>query len=209
MSANDAISILKSSPGALTKAVRDAEAIRTLLRQGADVNEKDGSGNTVLFYAMNGPIGIIRLLIDNGANVNEKGSSDTTPLMWAAMREKTEVVQLLIDSGAAVNAADSFGFTALMKSAMDGDLKTGRLLVERGARVEQEDNLSRTAADWAEFWKHPEFAEMLTEAVETRRLRAEEKVRTAEKELHDAVVAKQQQLGAHAPKAKPKPGPQR
>ncbi len=49
----------------------DAEAVKSLLAKGADVNAKDKGGGTALMMAINNNhAGVVRLLIDKGADVN-------------------------------------------------------------------------------------------------------------------------------------------
>ena len=62
--------------------VADVEA---LLKRGADVNGRDGEGQTVLLYAAaRGDLEITSLLIRNGATVNASSKTGATALLYAA-----------------------------------------------------------------------------------------------------------------------------
>ena len=55
----------------LAAAFGDVKEVSGLISRGANVNEKDRSGHTPLFYALHyGQVGIVRLLLDHGAIVN-------------------------------------------------------------------------------------------------------------------------------------------
>jgi hypothetical protein len=74
------------------------EVAKKLLEKGADVNVKDATGRTPLFYAQNAEIA--ELLIKNGADVNAKSKNGETPIFDAIGSRRFEVVKLLIDYGA-------------------------------------------------------------------------------------------------------------
>lgn len=63
--------------------VKNAQAVRLLIREGADVNARDDQKMTPLFYAANKEIA--RLLLDNGALLEEKDDQGHTPLRFACM----------------------------------------------------------------------------------------------------------------------------
>ena len=80
----------------LVTAIRnaDAQAVRKLLENGADVNARDAEGNTPLilasFYASPE---CLALLIENGADVNAANKAGATPLIRAATDyEKTRLL---------------------------------------------------------------------------------------------------------------------
>jgi hypothetical protein len=58
--------------------------VERLIKDGADVNSKDGNSWTALMLAAHGGhIGICHLLIENGAKVDEKNMRDETAIMIA------------------------------------------------------------------------------------------------------------------------------
>jgi len=93
----------------LLAAVRkgDAERVKAVLAQGADVNAKSPYGATGLFFAADrGNIEIIRILLDHGANVNVKDTFyGATALTWATQKERWDVIKLLLKAGSPDQAA--------------------------------------------------------------------------------------------------------
>ena len=87
------------------------EAVKQHIAAGTDVNEKDDSEWTPLYYAVGeGRNEIAKLLIAKGADVNVKGKFGGTPLHLATTKE---IAGLLIAEGADVNAKDERGKTLI------------------------------------------------------------------------------------------------
>ena len=85
----------------------DIEAVRALLRDGADVNEAQGDGMTALHWAAEmDDAGLATLLINAGANVEAVTRlGDYTPLHVAAFMCQTEIVQLSLTNGSAATCS--------------------------------------------------------------------------------------------------------
>lgn len=99
---------------------RDIEKIKSLLKQGADVNATDKYGDTLLGKAAAGGYKYVcEFLITNGADVNKANDDGRTALMRAAGSGYINVCELLVKNGADVNATDRKGNNALMH-AMNG-----------------------------------------------------------------------------------------
>jgi len=96
----------------------DIKRIKTLIDQGASVNEIVSNGMTALHYAVErGKTAIVKLLIEKGADVNRRKEEWlTTPLMTGAESGRTEIVKALIEAGADVNLEDKHGITALVEA---------------------------------------------------------------------------------------------
>lgn len=98
--------------------IGNTDAVRRLIKEGADINAKDWDGLTPLDYAAEtGNTEIVLHLINNGANV-EGGSSrifgyHTTTLHLAPDMGHTEIALLLINRGADVNAKGYLDITSL------------------------------------------------------------------------------------------------
>lgn len=74
----------------------DLEAVRTLLAQNADVNEKDSFDNTAMIWAaFRGHPEIVRLLLENGASPDEKNKADGTALSCARKMGYASIERIL------------------------------------------------------------------------------------------------------------------
>ena len=91
------------SQGRLIDAVKrqDATAIEALLRDGAEVNEAQGDGATVLHWAVyldDAPT--VRALLASGARVGVTNDLGVTPLWLACNNGSATLVSVLLDAGA-------------------------------------------------------------------------------------------------------------
>ena len=78
-----------------------AKVIKELIKEGADVNERDARGQTALMWAVQYEhTELVELLIANGADVNAKDNDGWTALIWAARCGHTETVKPLKKHGA-------------------------------------------------------------------------------------------------------------
>lgn len=79
---------------------------------------------------------LARALLAAGALPDRKsGSGATSPLMFAAQRDRLELAQILVDGGASLDLADKDGWTALHFAARFGHMGVLRFLLESGADV--------------------------------------------------------------------------
>lgn len=127
------------------------DIINELIKQGADINAKDGRGVCPLVYAVanKADAKTIRLLLKNGAKVNGY------VLNTAARSRKTpEVLELLINKNPeAVNQIDRNGDTALHIALKYNPVYDNiKLLLDKGADInikeQQGFNALLTAATW-------------------------------------------------------------
>jgi ankyrin repeat protein len=114
----------------------DVEAVRTLLRQGADVNVPQNDGMTALHWAArNGRVEIVEMLVYAGAHL-EAGTriGSYTPLHLAGKAGDAAMVAALLEAGADANAATAAsGATALHFAAAAGSAPTITTLLDYGA----------------------------------------------------------------------------
>lgn len=113
----------------------DLETVRSLLRQGADVNAALGDGTTALHWAaFNNDVEMTEMLLYAGANVRATTRlGNLTPLFLAAEAGSADVIETLVKSGSPVNATNNAGMTPLMLAAMSGDADAVRVLIDSGA----------------------------------------------------------------------------
>ena len=127
----------------LVTAIRDADAqaVRKLIENGADVNARDAEGNTPLilasFYASPK---CVALLLEKGADANAANKAGVTALIRAATNyEKT---RLLVDAGAKVRVrtADLGNTPLILAARRAGNSRTVKLLLEHGADATERNN---------------------------------------------------------------------
>ncbi|KAI9667744.1 MAG: hypothetical protein M1821_000561 [Bathelium mastoideum] len=98
------------------RAASRSEALKCLLKHGANIDAKNSKGQTALHLAAQGTdAASVKLLLDYGANVNIKSNRGGYPLHSAAKRANPNMIQLLLAHGADTNAANEKGQTALDK----------------------------------------------------------------------------------------------
>jgi ankyrin repeat protein len=114
---------------------RDRDAVRTLLKQGADVNASQGDGTTPLHWtATNGDVETATMLLAAGANVRATTRLGAyTPLHHASREGDAAMIGLLAAAGADVNARTSSGATPLMLAAASGRVAAVTALLDRKA----------------------------------------------------------------------------
>ena len=122
-----------------------AQMIDSLISHGADINARDGGGNTPLFDAAeNGPVELVEILIKRGADVNARNDDIKTfffdpegenPLHLAAKNGKKEVAELLVSNGADINSRDKFGRPPLYDAFWVGKRSIVDLLIKKGAEL--------------------------------------------------------------------------
>ena len=158
------IFLLATGPLPLIDAVKnvDREAVRSLLKQGANVNAPQADGTTALHWASyRDDLESADLLIRSGANVNARNDLGATPL-WAACQNGSEsMVGRLLTAGANPNAALLLGETPVMVAARSGSPAVVELLAAQGADVNARAARGQTALMWAVAQKHPEVVKVL------------------------------------------------
>jgi len=136
-----------SSPVADAAMKGDREALRALLKQGADVSGAQGDGMSALHYAAErGDVEMTEMLVYAGANVGATTRiGQYTPLHLASQSGSAAVVQALVKSGASVTArTTTTGVTPLHLAAATGNADVVRVLLDHGADANAKD------ADWGQ-----------------------------------------------------------
>ncbi len=126
------------APVAEAAARGDLESVRTLLRDGADVNAAQGDGMTALHWAaLRGDAEMVSVLVYAGANVASTTRLGAyTPLHLASRDGRAEAVALLLEAGSDASAATTTGATPLHLAAAGGDVPTLTDLLEAGVEVD-------------------------------------------------------------------------
>ena len=121
----------------------DKDAVRALLKDGADVNAPQGDGMTALHWAAErGDLDLTNLLVYGGANVSAVTRiGQYTPLHIAARSGSAGVVKALVDARSNVNAPSSpSGATALHLAASSGSVEAVRVLLDAKADVNAKEH---------------------------------------------------------------------
>jgi len=136
----------------------DIVKVKSLLKEGADVNAKDDDGVSSLIFASShsnntSSLDTVRLLLKEGADVNEKEDDGESSLMYASRSSNSfsslDTVKLLINEGADVNAENDDGWSSLMYASGNSNgtssLATVKLLISEGADVNTKDDNGMTS----------------------------------------------------------------
>jgi len=125
-----------AAPLAAAAKRQDANAVKTLLRQKAQVNAPDAEGMTALHWAAHyNDLATVRVLLAAGAQAAVANRYGVTPLHEAATLGNVAMAAALLRAGADADAAYGDGETPLMIAARVGSVDTVKALIERGAKV--------------------------------------------------------------------------
>ena len=143
-----------------SRILSDVAAVKALIKDGADVNGRDGAGWTPLQRAAEeGNAEVVKALLEAGADSEaRRGTHDWTALHYAAEEGHGEAVRALIKGGADVNGRDEHGATALHYAALFGKAAVVKALIEGGADVEAMTKDGRPPRDLA---KDPHILQLL------------------------------------------------
>ena len=127
----------------------DVAALRQLLDDGHEADERGDSWTPLIWASRSGSLEAINLLLDAGADVNLPGSTgdnwDATPLQHAILQRQPAAVRLLLDRGADLTRGAGPGsLTPLLLAAGDTDPAILKLLLAHGADPTVEDENGAT-----------------------------------------------------------------
>ena len=122
----------------------DAQAVRTLLQQGADPNAAQSDGLTALHWAaLNDQLEIAQTLLYAGATVKPVTRvGGYTPLHLASRAGHSAIVRVLLEAGAEPDEFTTTGVTALHFAAEADAADAVDALIEHGADVDARDTFS-------------------------------------------------------------------
>jgi ankyrin repeat protein len=121
----------------------DRDAVRALLKQGADVSAAKGDGMTALhFAAERGDAALTEMLVYAGANVGAVTRiGQYTPLHLASRAGSAAVVAALIKAGGSVSArTTTSGVTPLHLAAASGSAAVVTVLLDHGAEADARES---------------------------------------------------------------------
>ena len=152
------------SPVADGARLGDVDTVRTLLRDGVDVNAAQGDGMTALHWAaFYENVELAEMLLYAGANVEATTRLGAyTPLLVASKTGNAAIVEKLLDATADANGASSVGTTPLMLATASGSTDAAAVLLEHGADINAaEIGRRRTPLMFAAAYNRYEVVEFL------------------------------------------------
>ncbi|KAJ9144492.1 NACHT and Ankyrin domain protein [Pleurostoma richardsiae] len=113
------------------------DIIRILVKNGANIEEKDASGTTALVQAlarMSEDPALV--LMEEGADTRATSSHGQTTLLLAAGNGFDRVVERLVARNVAINKLDDMGNSALSEAVKRGRVASVRMLIKAGADLQ-------------------------------------------------------------------------
>ncbi len=157
--------IIPVNAGEIHKAARagDLAKIKLLLeKEPGLVNEKTGTGNTPLFFAVfGGHSEVVDFLISKGAEVSDKNNAGENVLHYAAYSGSVKLLKFFLDKGLDINSADIFGEIPLHKAAAANKLPAVKLMIENNADINAGNSGGKTPYQLASTPEHKELTEYL------------------------------------------------
>jgi ankyrin repeat protein len=142
----------------LAEAARAADAgtVRSLLKQRADVDGREGDGSTALLWATyRMDLDMVKALLAAKADPDLANRYGVTPLLQASRVGNAAIVEALLKAGADPAKAVRGGETPLMAAAGAGNLDAVKRLLDRKIDVNaKEPEQGQTALMWASAEGH-------------------------------------------------------
>jgi len=126
---------------------RDSDAVRRIIRDGADLDSQDAKGRTALMIATyHKDVETARALIEAGADVNIQDEIRNSPFLYAGAEGYLDILKLTIDGGANPAITNRYGGTALIPASEHGYVEVvNELLTRTTVDVNHVNNLGWTA----------------------------------------------------------------
>jgi ankyrin repeat protein len=169
------------------------DAVKALLKEGADVNTTQADGMTALHWAaQKGDVELAKVLLYASANLKATTRiGGYTPLLIASKNGDAPMIETLAAAGADANATTTNGTTPLMLAAAAGKPAAVSALLAHGANVNAKEAVKgETALTFAAAFGRADVIRVLTKAG------ADVKVTTKAVDLTDFAREEQERLAA-------------
>lgn len=142
----------------------DADKVKDLIAQGANINEADGSGDyPLVMAAYKGYAEIVRLLLEAGADVTvvDPGMK-ATALHAAAYAGRTSAAKLLIEYHIDIDKqGPNNGYTALHDAVWQNNIDTAQVIIDGGANLNIKSHNGQTPLEFAQSRNYRQIAAMI------------------------------------------------
>ena len=142
----------------------DFLSVKKNIKDGADVNEENENGESVLACALKNrcDMDLLMLLIDNGADINDFDDDGVSIFDMSITYNNIEMVKYMIEQGIDVNFTQRRSkFTPLMSAVSYGRVDIVILLLEHGADQYAVDTKGFSAVDFARKMNKKSVLEIL------------------------------------------------
>lgn len=139
-------------PASIVHALRlqRLHCVRAWLELGGSVHATDGTGSTMLHFAVLCPFdAAVDLLLSHGTPVDARLPTGATPLLLACFKAHPTTVSKLLAASADPDLPDAHGHTPLMACSRSGHMDLVRALLSAGASPNVRDDDGRTALWYA------------------------------------------------------------
>ena len=142
------------------------DALKVLIKAGADIHSKDNDGKTALALAsMNGNTEVVEKLIKAGADIHSKDNYGKTALLHLVANNKA------IIEAHDLNAGHS-NFLANVKNGQEALSSTLKSLLDNGADIQAKDNTDKTALALASINGNTKLVESLVKVSKSENIAA-------------------------------------
>src|SRR3954463_1111269 len=143
------------------------DAVRALLKEGADVNTTQADGMTALHWAaQKGDVELAKMLLYASANLKATTRiGGYTPLLIASKKGDAAMIEALTDAGADAKTPTTHGTTPLMLASAAGKAAAVSALLAHGANVNAKEAVKgETALTFAAAFGRADVIRVLTKA---------------------------------------------
>ena len=175
------------------------DAVRALLKDGADVNTALGDGMTALHYAASKhDLEMAKILLYAGANVKATTRiGGYTPLLIASRDGDAPMIETLLASGADANSATTNGTTALMLASAAGHVDAVKALLAKNANINAKESVKGETpiAFAAAFGRADVIRELAARGADVNLRTRVQDLSAFAKEEQERLIAERQQQG--------------
>jgi ankyrin repeat protein len=142
----------------------DYMAAKKHIKDGANLNARNESGESVLAYALKSRVDMLELLVENGADPFYNDDEGVSILDFAVTYNNLFMVNLLLEKGKDINdVTRKSGFTPLMAAVCYGRYEIFRILLKAGADLNAVERKGMTALDFARKMRKTSMIKFLEE----------------------------------------------